>query len=326
MTVQPSTRSGRASLQSSAEAVVDNVDRVLQGKREVIRMALCCLMAQGHLLVEDVPGVGKTSLAKAMARSLDCRWGRVQFTPDLLPSDVTGVNVFNRSTESFQFRPGAVFTNLLVADEINRAAPRTQSALLEAMEENQVTLDMTTHPLPEPFMVIATQNPLEHLGTYPLPDSQLDRFLMRIGMGYPTRAAELEMLEAHGTVDPMEALEPVVSWEQTQAMIAAAREVFVADSLRCYMVDIAEATRSHPALALGASPRALLALQRSVRAWAAMNGREFALPEDIQSMAEPVLAHRLMTRDGYGSRTSCSDVVADVVGRVPLPLSGHLRP
>lgn len=325
MTVQPSARPVQPSLQASVEAVVDNIERVLQGKREVIQMALCCLMAQGHLLVEDVPGVGKTSLAKAMALSLDCRWGRLQFTPDLLPSDVTGVNIFNRATQTFEFRAGAVFTNLLVADEINRAAPRTQSALLEAMEESQVTVDLTTHPLPAPFMVIATQNPLEHLGTYPLPDSQLDRFLMRIGMGYPTRSAELEMLDAHGTTDPMETLEAVVSWGDTQAMIEGAGKVFIADSLRSYMVDIAEATRTHPALALGASPRSLLALQRSVRAWAAMNGRGFALPEDVQKMAGPVLAHRLIAAGGYGSGTSCSEVVADVVSHVPVPFTGRTR-
>ncbi|HUS62052.1 MAG TPA: AAA family ATPase, partial [Acidimicrobiales bacterium] len=246
--------------------IADNVGRVVQGKPEVIHLTLVCMIAEGHLLIEDVPGIGKTSLAKAIAGSIDCRWTRIQFTPDLLPSDVVGVTVWNRGTDEFEFRPGVVFANLVLGDEINRASPKTQSALLEAMEERQVTVDGHTHILEAPFMVMATQNPVEHEGTYPLPESQLDRFLMRISIGYPQRDAELEILETHGGSEPIDELSPVASIKEVVAMSAYAREVHVAPALQGYLVDLAEASRRHPLLALGMSPRATLAMQRASRA------------------------------------------------------------
>src|SRR2546421_4316425 len=231
------------------EGIVDNVERVIQGKDESVRLALVCLVAEGHLLIEDVPGVGKTSLAKALATSLDLQWQRIQFTPDLLPSDVTGVNVYNRANGTFDFRPGGVFANIVLGDEINRASPKTQSALLEAMEEHQVTVDAKTYRLPAPFMVIATQNPIEHEGTYPLPESQLDRFLLRIAMGYPDKAHEIEMLDLHGAGSAVDDLEPVVQAVDVDKMVAMAQGIHVAPALKGYIVDLASATRNHPSLA-----------------------------------------------------------------------------
>ena len=304
------------------EAIVDNVERMIQGKSEAIRLAVSCLVAEGHLLIEDVPGVGKTSLAKALAVSLGCSWQRIQFTPDLLPSDVTGVNVYSRANGSFEFRPGGVFANIVLGDEINRASPKTQSALLEAMQERQVTVDATTYALPIPFMVIATQNPIEHEGTYPLPESQLDRFLMRIPMGYPDRAAEIEMLERHGGTDALtiEELEPVTTTERVEAMAAAARAVHVAPGLKGYLVDLAEATRRHPSLALGISPRATLALQGAARARAASVGREYVVPDDVKVLAGPVLEHRLvLTPEAIIAGVAGSDVLAQVLDTVPVP-------
>jgi MoxR-like ATPase len=300
--------------------IVENVSEVLQGKVEVIELALLCLVAEGHLLIEDVPGVGKTSLAKALAASLDCRWGRIQFTPDLLPSDVVGVTVWNRGTNEFEFRPGAVFTNLLLTDEINRASPKTQSALLECMEERQVTVDATTHPLEQPFMVLATQNPVEHEGTYPLPESQLDRFLMQVSIGYPSRAAEIGILDSHGTEQPLDAIEPVATVKDVLAMAEAARAVHVAASLQGYLVDLAETTRRHPALALGMSPRATLALQRAARARAAAAGRGYVVPDDIKAMAQPVVAHRFsLTPEAAMQGVEAREVVDDVLRHVPVP-------
>ncbi|MGI8776386.1 MAG: AAA family ATPase, partial [Acidimicrobiales bacterium] len=258
------------------EAIVANVATIIQGKDEAVRLALICLVAEGHLLIEDVPGVGKTSLAKAVAASLDRSWGRIQFTPDLLPSDVTGVSIYNRATGAFEFRPGGIFANLVLADEINRASPKTQSALLEAMEEHQVTVDGTTYSLHPPFMVIATQNPVEHEGTYPLPESQLDRFLMRIAMGYPARAAEIAILDTHArAAPPMDRLSPVATAADVAAMVAMAHAVHVNPSLKCYIVDLAAASRHHPSLALGVSPRAARGLLRAARARAASLGREY---------------------------------------------------
>ena len=251
-------------------SIADNVERVVQGKPDVVELALLCLVAEGHLLIEDVPGVGKTSLAKALAASIDCRWARIQFTPDLLPSDVVGVTIWNRATNEFEFRPGVVFANLVLGDEINRASPKTQSALLEAMEERQVTVDGRTHELEAPFMVIATQNPIEHEGTYPLPDSQLDRFLMRITVGYPERDAEIDILDTHAADAVIDDLQPVATAKDLLAMSVAAREIHVAPSLKGYLVDLADASRRHPALALGMSPRATLSLQRASRARAAV--------------------------------------------------------
>jgi MoxR-like ATPase len=302
------------------EAVATNVERVIQGKDEVVRLALVCLVAEGHLLIEDVPGVGKTSLAKAMAASFDCPWHRIQFTPDLLPSDVTGVNVYNRANGQFEFRPGGIFSEIVLADEINRASPRTQSALLEAMEERQVTVDTTTYRLPSPFMVIATQNPVEHQGTYPLPDSQLDRFLMRIDVGYPDRRAEVAILETHGGADPVDELEPVVSTKEVETMIATARDLHVAPSIRAYVVDLAAATRQHPSVTLGMSPRASLALQRAARARAASLGRDFVTPDDVKELAAPVLQHRLgLSAEAEMSGAVVGEVLGEVLGSVPVP-------
>src|SRR5213083_3036337 len=265
--------------------IVENVERVIQGKSDVIHLALVCMVAEGHLLIEDVPGVGKTSLAKALARSIDCTWHRIQFTPDLLPSDVTGVTVYNRATGGFDFRPGGIFANVVLGDEINRASPKTQSALLEAMEERQVTVDSTTYRLDAPFMVIATQNPVEHEGTYPLPESQLDRFLMRIRMGYPARRAEIAILDTHGgALAAVDDLEPVASGNDVRSMIGLAHAVHVAPSLKGYIVDLAEVTRRHRDLALGVSPRAALGLQRTARARAASLGREYVVPDDLKEL------------------------------------------
>jgi MoxR-like ATPase len=253
-------------------AIAANVARVIQGKPEVIGLALLCLVSEGHLLIEDVPGVGKTSLAKALARSIDCPFGRIQFTPDLLPSDVVGVTVWNRSDGRFEFRPGPVFAPIVLGDEINRASPKTQSALLEAMAEGQVTVDNATYPLGSPFMVIATQNPIEHEGTYPLPESQLDRFLMRVSVGYPARSAEIDILETHGDHTSLDDIGAVVQASDVEAMIATARSVHVAASLKAYLVDLADTTRRHPQFALGMSPRATLSLMRVARARAAADG------------------------------------------------------
>jgi len=302
------------------ESVTTNIAQVVQGKDDVVRLALLCLLAEGHLLIEDVPGVGKTSLAKALAASLECEWHRIQFTPDLLPSDVTGVNVFNRATGGFEFRAGGVFAEIVLADEINRASPRTQSALLEAMEERQVTVDTTTYELPAPFMVIATQNPIEHQGTYPLPDSQLDRFLMRIDMGYPARAAEISILETHAKIDPVHEIGPVASTADVEEMIGVAREVHVASVIKGYIVDLATASRRHPLVALGMSPRASLALQRAARARAASLGRQYVIPDDVKALAGPVLSHRIsLSAEAEMSGTAVSEVLAAVVATVPVP-------
>ena len=301
-------------------AIAGNVERVVKGKPEVVELVLLCLVAEGHVLIEDVPGVGKTSLAKALATSLDCRWGRIQFTPDLLPADVVGGTVWNRATGQFDFRPGAVFANLVLSDEINRASPKTQSALLEAMEERQVTVDATTYPLDAPFMVLATQNPAEHDGTYPLPQSQLDRFLMRVTMGYPRRESELRILESQGGAEALEALEPVATSKDVAEMAATARAVHVAPGLRGYLVDLAETTRRHPALALGMSPRATLALQRASQARAAASGRPYVVPDDVKALAPSVLCHRLeLTAEAQMQGVATNDIVDDLLRRVPVP-------
>ena len=297
-----------------------NIEQVIQGKGNVVRQLLLCLVAEGHLLLEDVPGVGKTSLAKALAASLDCTFGRVQFTPDLLPSDLVGVNVWSRAEGRFEFRPDPIFAGIVLGDEINRASPKTQSALLEAMGERQVTVDGVTYPMAPPFMVIATQNPIEHEGTYPLPESQLDRFLMRLSVGYPSREAEVEVLEAHGDHDPLTELGAVADTADVAALAAAAREVHVAPALREYLVDLADASRRHPQLALGMSPRATLGLQRVARARAAATGREFVVPDDLKALAHPVLDHRLLLTpeaqiQGYRS----ADAVDDLLRTMPLP-------
>jgi MoxR-like ATPase len=302
------------------DSVVANVEQVIQGKQDAIRLALVCLLAEGHLLIEDVPGVGKTSLAKALANSLEVEWHRIQFTPDLLPSDVTGVMVFNRQSGRFDFRPGGIFANVVLGDEINRASPKTQAALLEAMEERQVTVDTTSYKLAAPFMVIATQNPVEHEGTYPLPESQLDRFLLRIRMGYPDRAAEIDMLDKHGSGNAVDDLGPVLGGEDVLAMIDMTKAIHVAPALKGYIVDLAAATRRHPALSLGMSPRAALALQRAGRALAASLGREYVIPDDIKALVGPVLEHRLtVTPDAQLSGAAPADILVEAVSSVPVP-------
>ena len=305
-------------------AFLINVD-LCDGSRfcyDAIDLAVTCLLAEGHLLVEDVPGVGKTSLAKAIAASIDCTWKRVQFTPDLLPADLVGVSVFRREQEQFTFQPGPLFANIVLADEINRASPKTQSALLEAMEERQVSADGTSHQLPSPFMVIATQNPVEQEGTYRLPESQLDRFLMRLSLGYPGRDAEIAILDGDGAADALRALRPVVRTDEVLQLCAAARTVFVAPALKAYLVDLAEASRNHPDLVLGLSPRATLQLSRACRARAASQGRDYAVPDDVKAVAVPVLAHRLSLRPESAARGMTTEMaVHDVLGAVPVPVA-----
>ena len=301
-------------------AVGANIEQVIQGKPGVVELTLLCLVSEGHLLIEDVPGVGKTSLAKALARSVDCSFGRLQFTPDLLPSDVVGVTVWNRADGQFEFRPGPVFATILLGDEINRASPKTQSALLEAMAEGQVTVDNVTYPLGPPFMVIATQNPIEHEGTYPLPESQLDRFLMRVSVGYPDRDAELDILDAHGDHNTLADIGPVATAADIQGMINAVRTVHLAPSLKSYLVDLADASRRHPHLALGMSPRATLSLQRVARARAASQGRAYVIPDDIKTLAQPVLAHRLLvTPEAQLQGITSGDAVEEILAAVPVP-------
>jgi MoxR-like ATPase len=305
------------------ESIVGNVERVIQGKRDVIEMMLLCLVSDGHLLLEDVPGVGKTNLAKSLATSIECSFGRVQFTPDLLPSDVVGLTVWNRGDNTFDFRPGPVFNNIVLADEINRASPKTQAALLEAMAEVQVTVDGVTYPLTPPFMVIATQNPIEHEGTYPLPESQLDRFLMRVSVGYPSPSAELEILDAHGDHDPFRDIRAVVTNADVERMSAVTRQVHVAPSLKAYLVDVAQATRRSNHLSLGVSPRATLALQRVAKARAAAQGRGYVIPDDVKALAVPVLAHRLLvTPEAQLQGISPADALGEVLRAVPVP-GGH---
>jgi MoxR-like ATPase len=302
------------------DAIVTNIEQVIEGKNASVRLALAVLLAEGHLLIEDVPGVGKTKLAKALARSIDCSVRRIQFTPDLLPSDVTGVSVYNQENHDFEFKPGAVFANLVVGDEINRASPKTQSALLECMEERQVTVDGTTYELQVPFMVIATQNPIEMEGTYPLPEAQRDRFTARIAMGYPDAGAELAMLDVHGAIDPIHRLRAVSDAATVRRLIATVRDVHVADAVKQYAVNLVNATREAPDLRLGASPRATLQLLRTARAVAALEGRDYVLPDDLQTLAVPVLAHRIIpTADAQLSRRTTDAIVADLVHRMPLP-------
>lgn len=301
-------------------AIAHNVGRALRGKPEVVDLAVLCLLAEGHLLIEDVPGVGKTSLVKALARSIDVPFGRIQFTPDLLPTDVVGVNVWNRNDHSFEFRPGPIFASLVLADEVNRASPKTQSALLEAMAESQVTVDGTTYQLPHPFMVVATQNPIEHEGTYPLPESQMDRFTMALSIGYPSAEAEASILDGHTGGDPAAGLSPVASANEVAAMISAAGAVHAAPALRAYAVALADATRNHPQVSLGMSPRATVALVRAARARALIAGRDYATPTDVQAMAHPVIAHRLVTTTHARlAGVTASAVVDDVLASVPVP-------
>ena len=303
-----------------AHRVGDAVESVIEGKSDAVRLALTVLLAEGHVLIEDVPGVGKTMLAKALARSTGCSVRRIQFTPDLLPSDITGVSAYNQERREFEFKPGPVFANIVVGDEINRASPKTQSALLECMEERQVTVDGRTYTLTPPFMVIATQNPIEMEGTYPLPEAQRDRFTARISMGYPSAESELAMLDAHGSSSPLDTLEPVARAEDIRDLITAVRTVHVAEALKQYVIRLVAATRSSPDLRLGASPRATLHLLRAGRARAALDGRDFVIPDDMQALALPVLAHRLLpSAEAVVTRQPPEQVLATIVDRVPLP-------
>ncbi len=302
------------------EALVDNVDRVLKGKRDAIELVLTSLLAEGHLLIDDVPGVGKTTLAKALARSIDGTSQRIQFTPDLLPSDVTGVSVWHQARKTFEFRPGPIFANFTLADEINRASPRTQSSLLEAMQERQVTVDGQTYELGDPFMVIATQNPVEHEGTYSLPEAQLDRFLMRIQIGYPSRETALEILGAQADAVEVDELEPVVTLGEVVTMSRVVRGVHVARSLQGYIMDVVEQTREHPDLTLGISPRGAIALQRAARALAAGRGREFVVADDLKALTGPVLAHRLLVAPEAQLRgVTASEVLDEILAAIPVP-------
>jgi MoxR-like ATPase len=303
-----------------AKQVSNAVQTVISGKPGAVRLALTVLLAEGHVLIEDVPGVGKTQLAKALARSIDCSVRRVQFTPDLLPSDITGVNAYNQELREFEFKPGPIFANIVLGDEINRASPKTQSALLESMEERQVTVDGSTYLLEPPFMVIATQNPVEMEGTYPLPEAQRDRFMSRISIGYPDRASELAMLDAHGGGSPLEDLKPVAHASDVRALVAAVRDVHVSVSIRQYIIDLVNATRVSAELRLGASPRAALHLLRASRAHAALDERDFVIPDDVQTLAVPVLAHRLLpSAEAMVGRELPDQVLSGIVQRLPLP-------
>ena len=302
-------------------SVQGNIEQVIRGKSDVVRRALVCFFSEGHLLIEDVPGVGKTTLARALSASIDASWHRIQFTPDLLPSDITGVSVFNQATRDFEFKPGAVFANVVVADEINRASPKSQSALLEVMEEQNVTVDAVPHPVPRPFFVVATQNPIDMDGTYPLPEAQLDRFLMRIQVGYPDHEAELEIVRNHQEGTSTEGLRPVVGVENVRTMAEIANEVFISPALQSYAVQLAAATRQMPELRLGVSPRGTLGLVGAARVLAAAQGRTFVAPEDMHALAESVFAHRMLrTPEAELQGRTTAQLVAQALATVPVPL------
>ena len=307
---------------TAASNILAAVNTVIDGKKEAASLVLTVLLAQGHVLLEDVPGVGKTLLAKTLARTIDCSVTRIQFTPDLLPSDVTGVSIYNQDAHRFEFRQGPIFANIVIGDEINRASAKTQSALLECMEERQVTVDGGTYRLAEPFMVVATQNPIEMEGTYPLPEAQRDRFMARISMGYPDTRSEIEMLESHQSTSPLDAVSAVVDVSEVAAMTARVRDIYVSSAVKEYTVALGQATREHPHLRLGASPRALLQLLRAAKAHAALAGRDFVLPDDISHLADPVLAHRIiLDRKATSSGDTPSGLLAHLLARVPVPRS-----
>ncbi len=312
---------------SFADRLIANIERVIVGKRRAVELTVIGLLCQGHLLIEDVPGVGKTMLARALARSLGCSFSRIQFTPDMLPSDVTGVSIFNQATRAFEFRPGPIMAQIVLADEINRATPKTQAALLEAMEERQVTVDGVTHSLPQPFMVLATQNPIEYEGTFPLPEAQLDRFLLRVQLGYPGLREEMEVLDRQQFRHPVETLAPVTDAEEVCAMQAAVREVYVAPAVKQYLVELTRATRQHGDVYLGASPRGSLGLYRAAQARAAMQGRDHVLPDDVQALAVPILAHRLILAPvARLHEVTAEQVVKEVLYRLPAPAADPTRP
>jgi MoxR-like ATPase len=310
-----------------ATRLADSISTVVLGKPQVVRLTLTALFAQGHVLLEDVPGVGKTTLARALAACVHGQWRRIQFTPDLLPSDVSGVTIFNQASRGFEFHPGPVFANIVIADEINRASPKTQSALLEVMEEGRVTVDGVPHPVPQPFLVVATQNPVEMDGTYRLPEAQLDRFLVKLSVGYPDEAVEIEVLRG-ATLRSPEALQPVTDTATVGGMVRMAQLVHIADPLYAYAVRLAAATRDHPQVRVGVSPRGVIALTRAARAYALIEGRGYVLPEDLKMLLEPVFAHRvLLSPDAQLRGVTATEVLADAVRAVPVPLpSGQLSP
>lgn len=304
-----------------SQAVKENVGRVIIGKADVTELLLVALLTEGHVLLEDVPGIGKTTLAKALARSLDCSFARIQFTPDLLPSDVTGLNFYNQKSQDFEFRPGPVLSQVLLADEINRATPRTQSSLLEAMQERQITLDGETHRLPQPFLVLATQNPIELEGTFPLPEAQLDRFLLQVQLGYPNEEEEEQILLTYQLHDPLEELESVVTADEVVELQRAVREIHISTDVRHYILRVVRTTREHEAVDLGASPRGTLSLFKASQALAALRGRDFVIPSDVQHLCASVLTHRLHISPQIRLRGRTPDeVVAEIVGSVPVPV------
>ena len=309
-----------AQIQELYKRLADNVGNVIIGKDESIRLTIIGLLCQGHILIEDVPGTGKTMLAKSLARSIGSSFNRIQFTPDMLPSDVTGVSIFNQKTSEFEFRPGPILAQIVLTDEINRATPKTQAALLEAMEERQVTVDGVTHVLPEPFMVLATQNPIEYEGTFPLPEAQMDRFLLRINLGYPAGQDEIQMLGDQQRAHPIDSLEQVVGVEELMEAIRAVREITVSPEVRAYIVNLMDATRSHSEVYLGASPRGSLALFRTAQAAAGMDGRDYALPDDVKALAVPALAHRLIVGSAARIReVDERDIIRELLDRIPVP-------
>ncbi|MDG4771495.1 MoxR family ATPase [Solwaraspora sp. WMMD792] len=319
-TTTPLTSHEVTGFASTAARLAGEISTVVLGKPQVVRLTLTALFAQGHVLLEDVPGVGKTTLARAVAATVHGHWRRIQFTPDLLPADVSGVTIFNQSTQGFEFHPGPVFANIVIADEINRASPKTQSALLEVMEERTVTVDGVRHPVPRPFLVVATQNPVEMDGTYRLPEAQLDRFLVRLSVGYPDEQTEIEVLRG-ATLRSPEALDPVTDTATVGQLIQLAQRVHIADPLYGYAVRLAAATRTHPQIRVGVSPRGVIALTRAACAYALIGGRGFVLPEDLKALLEPVFAHRLLlTADAQLRGVTAAEVLADVVRSVPVPL------
>ncbi|MFO7632172.1 MAG: MoxR family ATPase [Caldilinea sp.] len=307
-------------VQSVVNRVAENVRQVIVGKDEEVRLTLLAMLCEGHLLIEDVPGVGKTMLARALALSIGCSFRRIQFTPDMLPTDVTGVNIYNQKTQQFEFRPGPIFAQIVLTDEINRATPKTQSALLEAMEERQVTVDGETYPVPHPFLVLATQNPIEYEGTFPLPEAQIDRFMLRIHLGYPSKQNEIDVLNRQSDHHPIQDIRQVITAEELVAAQRAIRTVYVDDLVKSYIVDLVTTTRDHPDVYLGASPRGSLALFHGSRAWAAINGRDYVLPDDVKRLAEAALAHRLIVNPSARIKNvTARQVIEDALQHTAVP-------